>query len=47
MKVLKEVSKLIKFQAKKKGVAFITENKFSKDSDLMLRSDPNRLKQII
>jgi CheY-like chemotaxis protein len=47
IKIIKEVSKLIKFQAKKKGLAFIIENKFTKGSEIILRSDPNRLKQII
>jgi CheY-like chemotaxis protein len=48
MEILREVSKLIKFQAKRKGVKFELINRFPADRQrIYLNSDPNRLKQII
>jgi CheY-like chemotaxis protein len=45
--VVKDVSKLIKFQAKRKKISFQFENRFPLEQQISLRSDPNRLKQII
>jgi CheY-like chemotaxis protein len=48
--VVKEVTKLIKFQAKKKGLKFEFVNKLftsDKSTDMTICSDPNRLKQIL
>jgi two-component system, sensor histidine kinase len=48
--IIKDVSKLIKFQAKRKGLVFTAEN-FVSDDNLRrgtpLSNDPNRLKQVI
>ena len=48
--VVKEVTKLIKFQAKKKGLRFEFINQLftsDKSADMTICSDPNRLKQIL
>ncbi len=42
-----ELSKLIKFQAKRKGLKFFIENRFPDRKQCLLRSDSNRIKQII
>jgi CheY-like chemotaxis protein len=46
---IKNVSKLIKFQAKRKGLAFFSENliKNSKNSNAIIKSDPSRIQQIL
>ena len=46
---VKDVSKIIKFQAKKKGLAFKIESQLDPSSkrDTMIRSDQNRLKQVL
>jgi CheY-like chemotaxis protein len=45
--MLLDISKLIKFQAKRKGLTFHIENRFPDRQQCLLRSDPNRIKQII
>jgi CheY-like chemotaxis protein len=45
--VVTEVSKLIKFQAKRKGVDLIFHNKFNEETNVTLFNDSNRLKQIL
>jgi CheY-like chemotaxis protein len=45
--MLLDVTNLIKFQAKRKGLEFIIENRFRDKKRCMIRSDPNRIKQII
>lgn len=45
--IIGDISKLIKFQAKKKGLCFTIENKFPPETALEVKSDPNRLKQVI
>jgi two-component system, sensor histidine kinase len=47
MTIVKEVSKLIKFRAKKKGIDLIIENRFPFERRVHILSDPNRLKQIL
>ena len=47
LEVLKEVAELIKFQAKRKGLEFITEDLLPKEKICLLYNDPNRLKQIV
>ncbi len=44
---LHDIYKLIKFQAKKKGLEISIENKFTSKSECMIYSDSNRIKQII
>lgn len=46
--VIDDITKLIKLQAKQKGIALLFENHFpSSSSSVNFRTDPNRLKQII
>ena len=47
--VVKDVTKLIKFQAKRKGLDFHLENKLPSypNKPFMIINDPNRLKQVI
>jgi two-component system, sensor histidine kinase len=45
--VVKEVSKLIKFQAKRKGLEFILKKSNNYHKDIIINSDPNRVKQIL
>ena len=44
--VIKDISKLIKFQAKEKGLEFILEKDSERD-DYMIYSDQNRIKQVL
>ena len=45
MKLIKETKKLIKFQAKKKGLNLILESNINEDT--VIFNDPNRLKQVL
>ena len=46
-KVVDDVSKLISFQATNKGIDFITNNKFPRETEILMFNDENRRKQIL